>query len=81
MRKFLIMAGMLPLVSSSVYAKLGVGLSVKVVAVHASDEKVSSELREGIEARLNSTERYTVTIPNLRRGTWNAEASLCCLSE
>lgn len=56
MRKLLIVAAIMLVASSSAWAKLHV-----LVTVAISDEKLQRELREGLEARLNSTERYTVT--------------------
>lgn len=45
--------------SSAAVAKLKVA-----VGVDYSDEKVRQELQEGMEARINSTERYSLTPPN-----------------
>jgi hypothetical protein len=56
MRKLLIVAAIVLAASSSACAKLRVAVNVEV-----SDEKVKRELQEAMEARINSTERYTIS--------------------
>jgi|HubBroStandDraft_6_1064221.scaffolds.fasta_scaffold1680411_1 hypothetical protein len=58
MRKLLIVAAIMLSTSLSAYAKIYVTISV---SVSDSDEKTKRELEEGMEARINSTERYAVS--------------------
>ena len=56
MKTLLITATMLLALANTAWAKLQVKISVDV-----SDNKIKNDLQEAIEARLNSTERYSVT--------------------
>lgn len=56
MRNILIAAAMMLATSGSACAKLRVNVKVEV-----SNEKVNRELQEDLEARINSTDRYTIT--------------------
>jgi len=56
MRRLLIVVVIILSTSMSAHAKLYV-----TVLVSVSDEKVKQALQEGMEARINSTERYTIS--------------------
>jgi hypothetical protein len=56
MRKLLVATAIVLATSGSACAKLSVKLVIDV-----SNEKAKRELQEAIEARINSTDRYTVT--------------------
>jgi hypothetical protein len=62
MRTFLLAIAMLLSVASPVSAKLGVQLGVKVQG--DQDGQFDKSLKEAMEARLNSTERYSITTPS-----------------
>ena len=59
MRTFLLATAILLSVASPVSAKLGVKIELKVEG--DKDGMFLKSLRDGMEARLNSTEPYTVT--------------------
>jgi len=59
MRTVLLTIAMLLSVASPVSAKLGV--QIALVVEHDQDGTLEKTLKDGMEARLNSTERYTVT--------------------
>jgi hypothetical protein len=56
MNKFLIVAAVVLALSNSVCAKLHVSVSVEI-----PDENIKREIQEAVEARINSTERYTIS--------------------